>query len=262
MVTTSAALEAGLTPSTKIPAPPALPLPLSTAVLHNFAGEQCAGNPTTLADALRISCNTAFADLGMRLGDDRLRAAAHAYDIGDSNLTIPLPVASSVFPDQLDKAQTALSAIGQFDVALTPLQAAMIAGGVANHGVVMKPYLVKELDGPDLQPVDTASPQQLKRAISTAQASELTSMMELVVQSGTGTAAQIPGVRVAGKTGTAQHGKGQPPDVWFICFAPADHPRVAVAVFLRNGGGAGPNATGGTVAAPIARAVMQAVLGQ
>jgi peptidoglycan glycosyltransferase len=132
---------------------------------------------------------------------------------------------------------------------------AMVAAGVGNGGEVMRPFLVREVLAPDLSTLALTEPQVLRRAVSPEVAAQLTAMMELVVKSGTGTRAQLPGVRVAGKTGTAQHGEGRPAHNWFVGFAPAVEPRVAVAVVLEEGGG-----TGGRLAAPIAKAVMQAVL--
>ena len=126
----------------------------------------------------------------------------------------------------------------------------------------MRPYLVKEVQAPDLSRLDLATPSVYSRAVSSSVAAQLTAMMEGVVTSGTGTAAQIPGVRVAGKTGTAQHAVGKPPHAWFIGFAPADDPQVAVAVLVEDGGSLGSEATGGKLAAPIAQAVMRAVLGR
>jgi len=263
VVTAAAALTSGrYTPQTRVPSPTRLKLPLTSRFLNNFGGESCGdGQTTTLAEALRISCNTAFANIGLSVGAAALREQAEAFGI-DAGLNVPLAVAPSRFPAELDAPQTALSAIGQFDVRLTPMQAAMIAAGVANSGVVMRPYLVQEVQSPDLQTLDTARPEQLRRAMSPQVADALTSMMQLVVESGTGRAARIPGVSVAGKTGTAQHAVGAPPHAWFIAFAPAEAPKIAVAVLVEDGGGLGSDATGGRVAAPIARDVMAAVLGR
>ncbi|GAC1439347.1 MAG: penicillin-binding protein 2 [Mycobacteriales bacterium] len=264
VITTAAALSTGtFTPSTQIPSPTELKLPQTTATLKNFGGEQCGnGTATTLADAFRISCNTAFGQLGLTLGGGALRAEAEKFGLGDSGVTVPLTVVGSVFPSQLSKPQEAQAAIGQYDVRVTPLQMAMVAAGVANGGTIMKPYLVREVQAPDLSTLSQTSPEVYKKPISRSVADQLTAMMELVVNSGTGTAAQIPGVRVAGKTGTAQHAAGAAPHAWFIGFAPAEAPRVAVAVLVEDGGSAGSEATGGRVAAPIARDVMRAVLGQ
>ena len=133
---------------------------------------------------------------------------------------------------------------------------------IANDGDLMRPYLVQQVLAPDLSPLDLPEPEVLRSdAVSSAVAAQLTAMMERVVTSGTGTRAQIPGVRVAGKTGTAQHATGEAPHSWFVGFAPAQDPKVVVAVLVEDGGTLGSEATGGRVAAPIARAVMRAVLG-
>jgi peptidoglycan glycosyltransferase len=262
LITTAAALANGYTPDRRIPSPTVLDLPGTTADLGNFGGERCGnGRTTTLLDALRISCNTAYAGLGMTLGEDKLRTQAEAFGFGSSGLRVPQRVATSVFPSDLTKAQVAQSAIGQFDVRVTPLQMAMVAAAIANGGELMRPYLVKQVLAPDLSPLALATTQLLRRAISSSVAQQLTGMMEEVVKHGTGTRAQISGVRVAGKTGTAQHQKGEAPHAWFVGFAPADDPKVAVAVLVEDGGNLGSEATGGRVAAPIARAVMQAILG-
>jgi peptidoglycan glycosyltransferase len=136
---------------------------------------------------------------------------------------------------------------------------AMVGAGVANDGVVMKPYLVAEEQAPDLSALSITEPEPLSRAVSSEVATELRDMMVNVVTSGTGQTAAIPGVSVGGKTGTAQDG-GRPPHVWFMSFAPAEDPQVAVAVIVENGGDLGDEATGSAVAAPIAKSVMEAVL--
>jgi len=260
LVDAAAALQSGMTPGTELPAPQSLPLPGSSASISNFGGATCGPHPTiTLADALRISCNTAFAQLGMNLGADALRAQAEAFGF-DSDLAIPMKVAVSRFPAAPDTPQTALSAIGQFDVRATPLEMAMMSAAIANGGTEMKPYLVKTVRNPDLKVVEQAKPEVLRSSVSAATAAALRDMMTGVVESGTGVAARIPGVQVAGKTGTAQTITNAAPHAWFTAFAPATAPRVAVAVVVENGGSMGNEATGGHVAAPIARAVIKAVL--
>jgi peptidoglycan glycosyltransferase len=263
VVTAAAALSSGkYTPDTVIPAPTVLSLPQTSRKLRNFGGEVCSGSGTmTLRDALRISCNTAFAALGLKIGDDVLRRQAERFGFGRTPLELDRP-AASVFPSVLNPPQTAQAAIGQFDVRVTPMQMAMVAAGVANHGLVMKPYLVKELQGPDLSVLSHTEPKLLSQAIEAPVASELTSMMIDVVNRGTGTAAKISGVTVAGKTGTAQHATNAAPHAWFIAFAPAENPVVAVAVLIEDGGNLNKEATGGRVAAPIARDVIKAVLGR
>jgi peptidoglycan glycosyltransferase len=156
-----------------------------------------------------------------------------------------------------------LSAIGQESVRSTPIQMAMVSAAIANGGTLMTPYLVQTVRTADLDVVSEAEPVELSDAVSAGTAQALTDMMVGVVESGSGTAAQISGVQVAGKTGTAQTGReGEAPHAWFTGFAPATDPQVAVAVIVENGGSVGSEATGGRVAAPIARAVMQAVIGQ
>jgi penicillin-binding protein A len=265
IVTSSAAFSSGkYTPSSVIASPRQLKLPLTDTFLHNFGGESCGnGSHDSISDAFRISCNTAFAGLGLDVGVKALSAQAKRFGIG-SSLDVPLPVSASQFSSTANPPNTALSAIGQYDDALTPLQAAMIGATIANGGVEMKPYLVAQERAPDASVLSTTKPQVLRRSVSARVASQVTSMMELVVQSGTGQSARIPGVTVAGKTGTAQHGLASqhlPPHAWFVAFAPAQHPTIAVAVLVEDGGSLGSDATGGAVAAPIARSVMCAVLG-
>jgi penicillin-binding protein A len=256
VITTAAALSSGrFSPSSQLPAPNELSLPQTTHKLQNFQGEQCnGGRDISLADALRVSCNTAFGGLGLRLGQNEIRKQANAFGF-DHALSIPMGVARSIYPDNISRPEVAFSAIGQDSDVVTPLQMAMVAAGVANGGVVMAPYLVAKTLAPDLSTLSTANPSEFTRATSSTVADQLTQMMQAVVSRGTGTAAQIPGVTVAGKTGTAENQPGQPTHAWFIGFAPAQNPQVAVAVLIEHGG------VGGVTAAPIARQVMQAVLG-
>jgi peptidoglycan glycosyltransferase len=258
LITAAAALSAGDTPQTTIPAPATLPYPDSTDVLKNFENENCGGTQITLIQALTVSCNTAFGGLGLSLGQDALSKQADAFGF-DSNFTVPMKTAASVFPSNLNGADTIQSAIGQYNVRSTPLQMAMVAAAIANGGILMKPYLVQELIAPDLAVIDQTKPTEIRQAVTPQVATELTQMMESVVNSGTGTAARISGVQVAGKTGTAENVPGQPAHDWFVSFAPASQPKIAVAVIVENGGGVN-DATGGEIAAPIAKAVMQAAL--
>ena len=263
IVTAAAALSSGrFTEESVIPGPAVLDLPDTTAPLPNSNKQACGpDNKTTLKHALEISCNTAFGWLGMNLGAESFRAQAAKFGIGDS-LQVPMRVTPSSVPAELNRPQLAQSAIGQYDVRVTPLQVAMISSAVANNGIVMKPYLVKSVLSSDLDTIEEASPSQMSQAVDAEQANALTRMMEAVVKSGSGQAAQISGVSVAGKTGTAQHAVGKAPHAWFTGFAPADDPKVAVAVVVEDGGNAGNEAFGGRVAAPIARDVIKAVIGQ
>ena len=268
LVVSAAALKNGKQPQSRIPAVNALTLPGTTTQLRNFAGEQCAdGKTDTLDHALTISCNTAFAQLGMDLGTNTLKQQAALFGIDDNDFEIPIRVAGSSTGPIIDKAALAQSSIGQRDVRVTPLQAAMISAAIANHGTLMKPYLVSEEQAPNLSVLSHTDPSVQDVAMNASQASALTSMMVDVVNKGTGTAAQIPNVQVAGKTGTADNGPQrsdgsyvQPPHAWFSGFAPADNPKIAVAVILENGGVAGNETTGGLAAAPVAGAVMKAYL--
>jgi peptidoglycan glycosyltransferase len=260
LVTAAAALESGdYEPDTVIPGPAELPLPGSTTTLPNAFGGECGpSGQTTLLDALRISCNTAFGALGIELGDDALREQAEAFGYNTQPL-VEYNAATSVFPDTLDPAQTAQAAIGQFDVRASALQDAMVTAAIANDGVLMRPYLIAEALAPDLAVLQVTEPSEQARSVSVATARDLTEMMVAVVDSGTGRNAAIPGVSVAGKTGTAERGAGQTPVYWFTSFAPAEDPQVAVAVVIENPGER-VDVSGGQLAAPIARAVMQAVL--
>ncbi|CAN5566524.1 penicillin-binding transpeptidase domain-containing protein [soil metagenome] len=260
VVTAAAALSSGkFKPSTEVDAPQVLDLPQTTVGLPNYSDSSCGDGRVTVTDALRQSCNTAFGTIGLRLGGQALRKQAEAFGF-NSSLTMPMRVTPSVFPADPNPPQTAQSAIGQFDVAATPLQMAMVAAGVANDGVVMQPTLIAEVQAPDLTPLEVAKPTELGEAVTPQVAAQLTDMMVTVVDDGTGANAQIPGVKVAGKTGTAQAGEGVSPHVWFMAFAPADDPQIAVAVVVENGGRLGDEASGGAVAAPMAKQVLEAVL--
>jgi peptidoglycan glycosyltransferase len=263
LVTAAAALSSGTyQPDSSVPGPAVLDLPQTDTNLPNYFNGTCTpgSETTTLTQALRRSCNTTFGALGLELGDEALREQAEKFGL-NKDIDVPQPVARSVFPDKLDPPQTAQSAIGQFDVRTTPLQMAMVAAGIANRGIVMTPYLVEKVTGPDLQVLNRTAPQELSEAVSPLVAAQLTRMMVDVVEQGTGSNAQIPGIEVAGKTGTAQVGGGRNPHAWFASFAPANDPKVAVAVVLENGGSdAQLEVSGNQLAAPIARKVMQAVI--
>lgn len=268
VVVSAAALKQGRTPTSVIPAKDKIVLPGTSTTLQNFAGERCGNGKTdTLDHALTISCNTAYAQLGMDLGLKAITDQAALFGINGNNLTVPLPVAGSTLGSIADQAQLAQSSIGQLNVRITPLQAAMISAAVANGGTLMKPYLVAEEQAPNLAVLSHADPAEQSTVMSQTVAGELTQMMTDVVNKGTGTAAQIPGIQVAGKTGTADNGPQRAdgsyllaPHAWFSGFAPADDPKIAVAVILENGGVDGNETTGGLAAAPVARDVMQAYL--
>ena len=261
VVTAAAAIESGdFDEDSSIPGPARLDLPQTTSDLPNSSPGPCGPNDrVTLRIAMQNSCNTAFGWLGMELGGDAVADQAEKFGFGDK-LEIPMSVTPSIFPADLNPPQEAQSAIGQYEVRTTPLQVAMMSAGVANDGIVMRPYLVERVQGDDLSVISETQPEQLSRAVEPDTAAQLTDMMTAVVESGTGRQAAVPGVSVAGKTGTAQHAAGAAPHAWFTGFAPADNPEVVVAVVVEDGGRAGSEAYGGSVAGPISAAVMRAVL--
>ena len=264
LIDLAAALEHGYTPSSTFPNPPALKLPQTTRLFHNFADSTCPGGSTiTLALALTVSCDVTFAELGLKLGASTLYDQARKFGF-DSQIPMEIPFYEGRFPSPsyfTDRLPfVAYSAVGQADVATNPMQMALVASAVANHGVEMQPQLVREIRSPGGSVIRSFRPKVWGQPISAQTAATMTQMMQSVVQSGTGTPAQIPGVAVAAKTGTAEKTSGLP-HCWFVAFAPASTPKIAVAVVLLNGGGAGPNATGGTVAGPVAKTIMEAALG-
>jgi peptidoglycan glycosyltransferase len=172
-----------------------------------------------------------------------------------------MSVAQSSFGPKEDQAAVAMASIGQRSNQMTPLQMAMIAAGIANDGKVMKPYLVNKITDSKGDSIQDAEPDELSEAVSSETAGKLREMMVSVVNNGTANLAQIPGVEVAGKTGTAETTGNLPPHAWFISFAPANDPKVAVAIIVESGAAnVGAEATGGHTAAPIGKAVMEAVL--
>ena len=270
LVTASAALENGFGPDSLWPNPNELDLPLTDATIENFGGSTCSGgSQITLADALRQSCNVVFGAVGLELGAEALAEQAREYGFtaepGEDLVPFDIPWTSGVFPAPETFAErepaVAISAIGQQDVAANPLQMALVAAAIGNGGVEMRPRLVTEARDPTGQVIAEFAPREFSQPLSAANAAALTRMMVGVVESGTGTAAQIPGVTVAGKTGTAQHGEGANPHAWFVSFAPAEAPEVAVAVIVLDGGSLSSEATGGQLAAPIARAVLETAMG-
>ncbi len=257
VIVSAAALSTGeYTPETVVPAPDVLTLPGTSTQLRNFGNSSCSSSQEqSLIDALTISCNTAFAQLGIDLGEDRVREMAEAFGMTGERLEIPMRTAGSSIGDIESEAALGQTSIGQRDVRMTPLQAAMVAAAVGNDGTLMTPHLIDQVRAPDRTVIDRADPEELSEPVTPEVADQLQEMMESVVTEGSGRAARIPGVTVAGKTGTAQVSGDVPDHNWFVGFAPADDPQIAVAVFVANGGG-----TGGDVSAPIAGDVMQAYL--
>jgi len=261
LVTTAAALESGTaTPETQLTADPTITLADTATPLPNFANSRCGGGETApLTEALARSCNTAFAQLAAMTGEQAFREQAERFGIGQPDLDVPLAVAPSTIGEIPDTAALQQSAIGQRDVALTPLQNAVIAATIANGGVRMKPELLRAILAPDLSAIDEFEAEQVADAVSPRTAQQITDMM-IASEERTGGDGKISGVTIASKTGTAEQGDGEPPHAWYVCFAPADDPQVAVAVIVEDGGNRGAEATGGSVASPIGRAVLAAAL--
>lgn len=263
LVTAAAALDKlGLQPDDMVQAGRTLTFPGIEYTLGNEGGGNCGGQRITFERALNVSCNVAFGGLARSIGADALADQARAFGFGTDPL-VGLASSPSRFPTgHLEPPQLAQSGIGQYDVAATPLQMAMVAAAIGNNGTLMRPYIVKAVRAPNLRVLDQTRSEELGRAMSASNAAKLTQMLVSTVARGTGTSARISGTDVAGKTGTAQSTKDRPPYAWFVSFAPADSPQVAVAVLVESSTTARSEIAGGRLAGPIARAVMQAVLGQ
>lgn len=261
LVVAAAALESGqYTKDSEFPNPSQLTLPQSDSVITNSGGDDCGGTATvSIATALRISCNIPFAELGAAIGTRAILEQAEKFGFNES-VSVPLESTESVYPRALDEPRTMLSAFGQDEVRASPLQMAMVSMAIANSGTLMQPTLVESITAPDLTVLESLEPTVFGQPISQPTAATMTQMMVDAVSNGAGTNARISGVDVAGKTGTAENGEGDPYTLWFTGFAPANDPQVAVAVVVDNGGGLGQSGTGNTVAAPIAKKVLEAVL--
>ncbi len=260
LVVAAAALEGGLTPASEFPNPSQLQLPQSNAVITNSGGDNCGGTPTvSIADALRLSCNIPFAELGQAIGTRAILDQAMKFGF-NSSVSVPLDSTPSIYPRALDVPQTMLSAFGQSSVRASPLQMAMVSTAIANGGTLMQPNLVESITASNLTVLQSLQPSIYGQPISRTTAAQLTQMMVDNVSNGAASNARIDGVDVAGKTGTAENGEGEPYSLWFTGFAPANDPQIAVAVVVQNGAGLGQSSFGNAIAAPIAKRVLEAVL--
>jgi peptidoglycan glycosyltransferase len=266
VVTAAAALDSGkVTPSTTFN-DPGYCIEYGKKVF-NFAdqsGPEVFGT-VTFAEALENSINAVFCDVGKELGARAVLEQAKKFGFYEKP-PIELPSdeisASGLYkngrlydPSDPNAVDPGRLAFGQERLQVTPLQMALVAAGIANDGVVMQPSLVDRIIDPNGKVIQRTDQHTWKEAMKPQTAAELTAMMVAVVQGGTGVAAQIPGVQVAGKTGTAETGRPGENDTWFIAFAPVESPKVAVAVALSNQSG-----TGGATAAPIAKEIIEALL--
>lgn len=254
----AAALDSGrYSAQSEFPNPAELALPLSTDTIKNSGGRLCGGEETvTLEEAFRLSCNIPYAELGLELGENTIGSLADAFGFG-ATLEIPLRVTPSSFPRGMDQAQLMLSSFGQYDVRVTPLQVAMISAAIANNGDVMRPNLIDSIIAPNLRVLQSFEPTIYSSPVSPSTAQELTRMMVGNVSQGVASNAAIVGIDVAGKTGTAETGLDTGRSFWFTGFAPAEAPQVVVAVVVEGDRSEG---SGNSVAAPIARKVMEAVI--
>lgn len=268
IVTATAGLENGMTRFTRFPNPRVLTLPQTNQVLRNFTGGVCPrGNPISMLNAFEVSCDTTFAQVALRLGIDKFTSVAERYGI-DKSLDFDIAAAKSCMdavpggacnvPPDVPRPQTAYSGIGQYNVRMTALQMAVITATVENNGKVPHPYLVQKILNPNNGLISNTHPSLSGRIYSEDTAAALRAMMIGVVRNGTGTVVGFPrNVTIGGKTGTAEVGiKGEPPDVWFVAWAP----HIAVAAIVENGGYLGSRATGGMVAGPITKALIVQVL--
>ncbi|MEU3832485.1 penicillin-binding transpeptidase domain-containing protein [Streptomyces microflavus] len=264
IVTAAAALDARVVKDADAPTDTPSPyvLPGTRTTLPN---EATGCEQASLADAIRVSCNTVMAHLGVEVGLEGMVEAVGRFGFNETGLRIPSGVARSNFDTDMSDDQLALSSIGQFNTTATPLQMAMVAAAVANHGDLRVPYLVDRVTTADGDTVQQQGPRSYERAMSPSTAVQLQRMMVDVVENGTGSNAAIDGVKVGGKTGTAQHGIDNSglPYAWFISWAQAPdsgRPAVAVAVVVEDASADRGDISGGGSAAPIARAVMEAAL--
>jgi peptidoglycan glycosyltransferase len=267
LVVAAAALEDGKDENYLLPADASITLPGTNTDLENFSHTHCGPDAgaaqVTMAVALQFSCNTAFATLADQLGKQKLEDKAEAFGIGQKDLQIPLGVVASSIGKLPDRASLFQTGIGQRDVLLTPMQDAMIVAGIANGGDVMQPQLVERILAPDLQVISDFDAKKLSSAMTSSEATKLRDMMKLSEDHTKGDG-KVPGLVIASKTGTAEHGvdpKATPPHAWYVAFAPADNPQIAVAVVVENGGNRGLAATGSSVAAGVGRAAINALPG-
>ncbi|MFD3325346.1 peptidoglycan D,D-transpeptidase FtsI family protein [Streptomyces sp. NPDC058701] len=263
VVTAAAALEHGVVTDINAPTDTAEPyiLPGTRTPMVNHASG-CEKAP--LNEALRVSCNSVFANLGNKVTRDKMVETAEKFGFNNDKVDIPVRAFASVYDKKMSPDGNALSSIGQFNTAATPLQMAMVTAAIANDGKLMKPYMVDQLTAPNLDLIEKHEPQEMSRPLSAANAQKVQEMMVNVVETGTGTQAKIKGTKVGGKTGTAQHGEGNKkrPYAWFISYAeaPDGSSPVAVAVVIEDSGADREDISGGGLAAPVAKAVMEAVL--
>ncbi|MFG2623434.1 peptidoglycan D,D-transpeptidase FtsI family protein [Streptomyces sp. NPDC048473] len=265
LVVASAALENGLYGSVdeRTDSPNPYTLPGTSTVLTNENPSAPCEN-ATLRTALQYSCNNVFAKVAADLGQDKVRTMAEKFGFNTEKLDVPVRAAPSIYPSGMDKPQTALTGIGQFEVTATPLQIAMVSATLANGGELAAPHMVSEVTDSKGNTLEDFADGDTKRVVSQSTAEQLRSAMVTVVEDGTGTNARIDGAEVGGKTGTAQNGVGnsKTPYAWFTSYAKdnSSGKEVAVAVIVEDSGAARSEVSGNGLAAPIAQKMMKAAL--
>ena len=276
LVVASAALSAGADPNANnLPASPKVTLPGTQTTLSNFDGETCpggVGGQVSITDAIAHSCNTAFATLAGQLGAGAVSAQAAKYGFG-AGMQIPLNVISSCMGPraagncmniQGGTPGVYQSGIGQRDVAETPLQNALIAATIANGGKEMQPQLVEALLAPNLSTVQGFTPQVMNDNVISPDVANSLKQAMLLSENNSGKLNKQPNIQIASKTGTAEHGpdpKHTQPYGWYVAFAPADNPQIAVAVVVTSGGNYDAATVGALVAGPVGRAMINAWVG-
>ncbi|WP_183095819.1 peptidoglycan D,D-transpeptidase FtsI family protein [Nocardioides stalactiti] len=268
VVTAAAAIENGLyAVDDEVPSGATWQTPGTTGdsnVIDNEGRFLCNPEEISFRTAMAQSCNTAFAKMAVELGPEKMREQAEAFGFNSDYLQDLSPQAQSVYPtgvdgEELNDAQTAQTGFGQFEVQSTPLQMAMVVSALANRGTLMRPYLVDEVQSAEYETLEKTEPDEIRDAVSPTTADQVTELMVDTVDNGTAFPAAIPGISVAGKTGTAQRGvEGKAPYGWFVSFAPAEDAEVAIAVMIQEA--PGKEIAGGALGGPIAKAVMEAIL--
>ena len=263
LVVAAAALESGqYTASSTFDNPVSVQLPDSTSEVFNSSRKTCGPKAqVSLSYAMRFSCNVPFVELGLALGQDRIRAQAELFGFG-KEIRVPMLATPSVYPEEMDQAQLGLSSFGQFDVRVSPLQMVLVSSAIANGGLMMQPNLIESVISPNLSVIQSTQPEVLSQPITAETAEALKKMMVQSVSKGVASNASVSGVKVAGKTGTAENGEGQRVTLWFTGFAPSVNPRVAIALVIEDGGGRDTGASGNATAAPVARSFFKAVFSQ
>ncbi|WP_144790676.1 penicillin-binding transpeptidase domain-containing protein [Corynebacterium singulare] len=256
IITTAAGLNNGFTPDSSLTGAASITLPDTVTELTNYGNQACGGaDRVTLQTAFALSCNTAFVEMSEGIGADELRKYAEGFGVGEK-YSLGVDTSSGSLGELSDGAQVAQSAIGQRDVTMSALQAAVMAATVANKGTRMEPYLINRITDAQMNELRSTQPRVAAEAINEDTATTLKDLMFASERSTWG----YDGNGFASKTGTAEHGEGLAPHVWYVAFDPDKD--IAVGVVVKDGGNLGEGATGGQVSGPIGRAILRAYGGE